>query len=68
MPPDQISGEPMPPVPETRSNDEPGGPADGTNEQSSMPLDPVEGPKGWHDGNVARTTENLNGLRGKGLV
>jgi hypothetical protein len=48
---------------ETRQNDEPGGPADGTNEQSQMPLDPMSGPGGWHRQNLARTAEHLNHLK-----
>ena len=58
-----------------RENDEPGGPLDGTNEQSQMPLDPMKGPMGsgggpasafvghMHADNAARTTEHLNRLR-----
>ena len=58
-----------------RKNDEPGGPLDGTNEQSQMPLDPMKGPMGsggatrsafaghMHADNAARTTEHLNRLR-----
>ena len=48
-----------------RSNDEPGGPLDGTNEQSGMPLDPMAG-KHLRD-NAARTAEHLTALGRRSL-
>lgn len=54
-----------------RKNAEPGGPMDGTNEQSQMPLDPMQGSTGgvfrghMHADNAARTVEHLNALKGK---